>query len=116
MMEAVRTSETLMRSHRFTRRYNPESCHLPADRRTNFKSNFVKTVLKFDFGVVQSSGLCLPETKRISNAQHMLAQTTKTKVYELKFDVSEMTQRLLANPQSFQPCDGRNNKHVFGTR
>jgi hypothetical protein len=27
-----------------------------------------------------------------------------------------MTQRLLANPQSFQPCDGRNNKHVFGTR
>jgi hypothetical protein len=38
MMEAARTSETLVNSYQTTRRYNPEDIHLRTDRRENLKS------------------------------------------------------------------------------
>jgi hypothetical protein len=38
MMEAVRTSETLVKSYQSTRRYNPEDSHLHGHRRENLKS------------------------------------------------------------------------------
>jgi hypothetical protein len=39
MMEAARTSETLVNFYQTTRRYNPEDSHLHTRRRENFKSN-----------------------------------------------------------------------------
>jgi hypothetical protein len=38
MMEAARTSETLVNFYQTTRRYNPEDSYLRAHRRENFKS------------------------------------------------------------------------------
>jgi hypothetical protein len=38
MMEAARTSETLVNFYQTTRRYNPEDSHLHAYRRENLKS------------------------------------------------------------------------------
>jgi hypothetical protein len=38
MMEAARTSETLVNFYRTTRRYNPEDSHLRTHRRENLKS------------------------------------------------------------------------------
>jgi hypothetical protein len=38
MMEAVRTSETLVNFYQITRRYNPEDSHLRIHRRENLKS------------------------------------------------------------------------------
>jgi hypothetical protein len=40
MMEAARTSETLVNFYQTTRRYNPEDSHLPTHRRENLKSYF----------------------------------------------------------------------------
>jgi hypothetical protein len=39
MMEAARTSETLINSYQTTRCYNPEDSHLHTHRRENLKSN-----------------------------------------------------------------------------
>jgi hypothetical protein len=38
MMEAARTSETLVNFYQTTRRYNPEDSHLHTHRRENLKS------------------------------------------------------------------------------
>jgi hypothetical protein len=38
MMEAARSSETLVNFYQITRRYNPEDSHLRTNRRDNFKS------------------------------------------------------------------------------
>jgi hypothetical protein len=38
MMEAARTSETLVNYYQTTRRYNPEDSHLHTHRRENLKS------------------------------------------------------------------------------
>jgi hypothetical protein len=38
MMEAARTSETLVQLYQTTRRYNPEDSHLHTHRRENLKS------------------------------------------------------------------------------
>jgi hypothetical protein len=38
MMEAAKTSETLVSFYQTTRRYNPEDSHLRAHRRENLKS------------------------------------------------------------------------------
>jgi hypothetical protein len=38
MMEAARTSETLVNFYQTARRYNPEDSHLHTHRRENFKS------------------------------------------------------------------------------
>jgi hypothetical protein len=45
MMEAVRTSETLVNLHQSTRRYNPEDGHLHAHCRENLKSYSIWTFL-----------------------------------------------------------------------
>jgi hypothetical protein len=44
MMEAARTSETLVNFYQTTRRYNPEDSHLRTHRRENLKS-YVTNVL-----------------------------------------------------------------------
>jgi hypothetical protein len=41
MMEAARTSETLVNFYQTTRRYNPEDSHLRTRRRENLKSYFL---------------------------------------------------------------------------
>jgi hypothetical protein len=41
MMEAARTSETLVNCYQTTRRYNPEDSHLHTHRRDNLKSYLV---------------------------------------------------------------------------
>jgi hypothetical protein len=38
LMEAARTSETLVNFYQTTRRYNPEDSHLHTNRRENLKS------------------------------------------------------------------------------
>jgi hypothetical protein len=38
MMEAARTSETVVNFYQITRRYNPEDSHLRTHRRENLKS------------------------------------------------------------------------------
>jgi hypothetical protein len=43
MMEAARSSETLVNFYRTTRRYNPEDSHLRTNRRENLKSYFYQT-------------------------------------------------------------------------
>jgi hypothetical protein len=47
MMEAARTSETLVNFYQTTRRYNPEDSHLRTHRRENLKSYFVPFFLSF---------------------------------------------------------------------
>jgi hypothetical protein len=44
MMEAARTSETLVNFYQTTRRYNPEDSHLRTHRRENLKSCLLDTV------------------------------------------------------------------------
>jgi hypothetical protein len=44
MMEAARTSETLVNFCQTTKRYNPEDSHLRTHRRENLKSYLIKTV------------------------------------------------------------------------
>jgi hypothetical protein len=44
MMEAARTSETLVNFYQTTRRYNPEDSHLHTHRRENLKSYNEKLV------------------------------------------------------------------------
>jgi hypothetical protein len=39
MMEAARTSETLVNFYQITRRYNPEDSHFRIHHRKNLKSN-----------------------------------------------------------------------------
>jgi hypothetical protein len=46
MMEAARTSETLVNFDQTTRRYNPEDSHLRTHRRENLKSYLERYVLK----------------------------------------------------------------------
>jgi hypothetical protein len=41
MMEAARTSETLVNFYQTTRRFNPEDSHLRTHRRENLKSNLI---------------------------------------------------------------------------
>jgi hypothetical protein len=48
MMEAARTSETLVNFYQTTRRYNPEDSHLRTHRRENLKSCKEKLVCKQD--------------------------------------------------------------------
>jgi hypothetical protein len=42
MMEAARSSETLVNFYQTTRRYNPEDSHLRTNRRENLKSYLTK--------------------------------------------------------------------------
>jgi hypothetical protein len=42
MMEAARTSETLVNFYQITRRYNPEDSHLRIHRRENLKSHLLR--------------------------------------------------------------------------
>jgi hypothetical protein len=53
MMEAARSSETLVNFYQTTRRYNPEDSHLRAHRRENLKSYFEKVdfIKEADFNV-----------------------------------------------------------------
>jgi hypothetical protein len=44
MMEAARTSETLLNFYQTTRRYNPEDSHLRIHRRENLKSYITQPV------------------------------------------------------------------------
>jgi hypothetical protein len=44
MMEAARTSETLVNFYQTTRRYNPEDSHLRTHHRENLKSHIVTEV------------------------------------------------------------------------
>jgi hypothetical protein len=44
MMEAARTSETLVNFYQTTRRYNPEGSHLRTHRRENLKSYFTSLI------------------------------------------------------------------------
>jgi hypothetical protein len=59
MMEAARTSETLVNFHQTTRRYNPEDSHLRTHRRENLRSYMVHTVpftlLKYLITILVSS-------------------------------------------------------------
>jgi hypothetical protein len=41
MMEAARSSETLVNFYQTTRRYNPEDSHLRTNRRENLKSYLI---------------------------------------------------------------------------
>jgi hypothetical protein len=41
MMEAAKSSETLVHLYQTTRRYNPEDSHLRTHRRENLKSNHI---------------------------------------------------------------------------
>jgi hypothetical protein len=45
MMEAARTSETLINVYQTTRRYNPEDSHLRTHRRENLKSYYIDEFL-----------------------------------------------------------------------
>jgi t-SNARE complex subunit (syntaxin) len=45
MMEAARTSETLVNFYQTTRRYNPEHSHLRTHRRENLKSYLVAIII-----------------------------------------------------------------------
>jgi hypothetical protein len=45
MMEAARTSETLVNFYQTTRRYNPEDIHLRTHRRENVKSYIRELIL-----------------------------------------------------------------------
>jgi hypothetical protein len=44
MMEAARTSETLVNFYQITRRYNPEDNHIHTHRRENLKSYVSSTL------------------------------------------------------------------------
>jgi hypothetical protein len=44
MMEAARTSETLVNFYQTTRRYNPEDSHLPTHRHENLKFYFTESL------------------------------------------------------------------------
>jgi hypothetical protein len=46
MMEAARTSETLVNFCQTTRRYNPEDSHLCTHRRENLKSYLIEHLIK----------------------------------------------------------------------
>jgi hypothetical protein len=46
MMEAARTSETLVNFYQITRRYNPEDSHLHTLRRENLQSYLRRVQLK----------------------------------------------------------------------
>jgi hypothetical protein len=48
MMEAARTSETLVNFYQTTRRCNPEDSHLHTHRRENLKSYLEISLLKMD--------------------------------------------------------------------
>jgi hypothetical protein len=60
MMEAARTSETLVNFYQTTRRYNPEDSHLRTHRRENLKSYLVNDVNCRCFGAL---GLCFIHVK-----------------------------------------------------
>jgi hypothetical protein len=45
MMEAARSSETLVNFYQTTRRYNPEDSHLRTNRRENLKSYKIYIIL-----------------------------------------------------------------------
>jgi hypothetical protein len=47
MMEAARTSETLVNFYQTTQRYNPEDSHLCTHRHENLKSYLVKMVFMY---------------------------------------------------------------------
>jgi hypothetical protein len=51
MMEAARTSETLVNFYQTTRRHNPEDSHLRTNRRENLKSYLI-------FGLFDISASC----------------------------------------------------------
>jgi hypothetical protein len=53
MMEAARTSETLVNFYQTTRRYNPEDSHLRTHRRENLKPySHLKSLIHADDDVV----------------------------------------------------------------
>jgi hypothetical protein len=54
MMEAARTSETLVKCYQTIRRYNPEDGHLRTHRRENLKSNFNDIHSIFSIPVAQT--------------------------------------------------------------
>jgi hypothetical protein len=55
MMEAARTSETLVNFYQTTRLYNPEDSHLRTHRRENLKSYFYILISGFLNEVVNDS-------------------------------------------------------------
>jgi hypothetical protein len=59
MMEAARTSETLVSFYQTTRRYNPEDSHLRTHRRENLKSYKEKTFVRIS--------RALKKTKQLRN-------------------------------------------------
>jgi hypothetical protein len=52
MMEAARTSETLVNFYQTTRRYNPEDSNLRTHRRENLKSYLVYVHLRSLFDAI----------------------------------------------------------------
>jgi hypothetical protein len=57
MMEAARTSETLVNFYQTTRLYNPEDSHLRTHRRENLKSNIDFFTVVNTSNLTQISGL-----------------------------------------------------------
>jgi hypothetical protein len=59
MMEAARTSETLVNFYQTTRRYNREDSYLRTHRRENLKSYMIQHILQLRFKTICTS-LILP--------------------------------------------------------
>jgi hypothetical protein len=57
MMEAARTSETLVNFYQTTRRYNPEDSHLHTHRRENLKSYVVMFLQEWKPTIVEAYDL-----------------------------------------------------------
>jgi hypothetical protein len=55
MMEAARTSETLVNIYQTTRRYNPEDSHLRTHLRDNLKSYTVMSMIKNKLEILKQS-------------------------------------------------------------
>jgi hypothetical protein len=54
MMEAAKTSETLVNFYQTTRRYKPEDSHLRTHRRENFKTYYIK---EYEIGYTRNENL-----------------------------------------------------------
>jgi hypothetical protein len=69
MMEAARTSETLVNFYQTTRRYNPEDSHPRTDRRENLKSYVVQ--FTYSFGIYIKRLIKFKQIKTCSQLRRM---------------------------------------------
>jgi hypothetical protein len=93
MMEAARTSETLVNLYQTTRRYNPEDSHLRTPRRENLKSYLIfshvtKTlwtsncIFSYPIGTCQFLGQGCTNDRRVklTTRLHLVPKSTRTKM------------------------------------